>query len=253
MFEDLQQIDKSDTGKRLVSGVIAIALECALVLAMVVVPLIFFSVLPEGEILTFLIAPPPPPPAPPPPAPPAGSAARATPKAAIVDPNQFVAPTEIPKDIPAPSDEAPIIGVGGNIVGGIPGGVMGGSQQGVLGGALGGIISGTSSSAAPPPPPPPKRREAIKVGGNVMESRLIRKIEPAYPELAKRARVQGRVVLIVNVDEEGSVSDIKVSSGHPLLNDAAINAVKQWKYSPTLLNGEPVPVIATVTVIFNLK
>jgi periplasmic protein TonB len=252
MFEDLQKIDQSDTGKRLVSGLIAIALECALVLAMVIVPLIFFSVLPEGEILTFLIAPPPPPPAPPPPAPPAGSAARATPKVAIVDPNQFVAPNEIPRDIPAPSDEAPIIGVGGNIVGGIPGGVIGGVPGGVIGGVVGGLIN-ASSNTAPPPPPPPKRREAIKVGGNVMESRLIRKIEPAYPELAKRARVQGRVVLIVNVDEEGNVSDIKISSGHPLLNDAAITAVKQWKYSPTLLNGEPVPVIATVTVIFNLK
>ena len=61
------------------------------------------------------------------------------------------------------------------------------------------------------------------------------------------------MVLVVTVDEEGSVSEIKVTNGHPLLDEAAISAVKQWKYSPTLLNGEPVPVIATVTVIFNLK
>jgi len=253
MFEDVQEMGKSDTGKRLVSAVIAITLEVALVCAMVVVPLIFFNVLPEGEILTFLIAPPPPPPAPPPPAPPSGGAARSAPRAAVVDPNSFVAPTEIPRDIPAPTDDAPVIGVG-NIVGGIPGGVVGGVPGGVVGGVVGGLISaGPSGGAPPPPPPPPKKREAIKVGGNVMESRLIRRIEPAYPELAKRARVQGRVILQVNVDEEGNVSDIKVSSGHPLLNDAAINAVKQWKYSPTLLNGEPVPVYATVTVIFNLK
>jgi protein TonB len=78
-------------------------------------------------------------------------------------------------------------------------------------------------------------------------------VEPVYPELAKRARVQGRVILVVTVDEEGNVSDIRVSSGHPLLDEAALTAVRQWKYSPTLLNGEPVPVIATVTVIFNLK
>jgi len=252
MFEDIQEMGKSDTARRLLSGVVAIALEGALVLAMVVVPLIFFNVLPEGELLTFLIAPPPPPPAPPPPAPPASSGGRVAPKVAVVDPNSFVAPTEIPKDIAPPSDESPIIGVG-NIVGGIPGGVVGGIAGGVPGGVVGGLIAGTPTAAPPPPPPPPKRRDAIKVGGNVMESRLIRKIEPTYPELAKRARVQGRVILVVNVDEEGNVSDIKVSSGHPLLNDAAINAVKQWKYSPTLLNGEPVPVIATVTVIFNLK
>ena len=91
------------------------------------------------------------------------------------------------------------------------------------------------------------------MGGNVQESKLIRRVAPVYPELAKRARVQGKVVLVVTVDEEGNVSDIRVSTGHPLLNEAAISAVKQWKYSPTLLNGEPVPVIATVTVIFNLK
>ena len=97
------------------------------------------------------------------------------------------------------------------------------------------------------------KRDPIKVGGNVQESKLIRRVEPVYPELAKRARVQGTVVLVVTVDEEGNVSDIKVSSGHPLLNEAAKAAVAQWKYSPTLLNGEPVPVIATVTVIFNLK
>ena len=71
--------------------------------------------------------------------------------------------------------------------------------------------------------------------------------------MAKRARVSGVVILQVTVDEEGSVSDVRTLRGHPLLDDAAITAVKQWKYSPTLLNNEPVPVIATVTVIFNLR
>jgi TonB family protein len=95
------------------------------------------------------------------------------------------------------------------------------------------------------------RRPPIKVGGNVQESKIIRRVEPVYPELAKRARVQGRVVLLVTVDEEGSVAEIKVTNGHPLLDEAAVTAVRQWKYSPTLLNGEPVPVIATVTVTFS--
>ena len=97
------------------------------------------------------------------------------------------------------------------------------------------------------------KRDPIRVGGNVQESKLIRRVEPTYPELAKRARVQGKVVLVVTVDEEGNVTDIRVTSGHPLLDEAAVSAVKQWKYSPTLLNGEPVPVIANVTVFFNLK
>jgi len=169
----------------------------------------------------------------------------------VVDPNQFVAPTEIPKEIPPPSDEAPVIGVS-NIVGGIPGGVAGGVTGGVPGGVVGNLLN-SATPAAPPPPPKPVKRDPIKVGGNVQESKLIRRVEPIYPELAKRARVQGRVVLVVTVDEEGNVSEINITSGHPLLNEAAVTAVKQWKYSPTLLNGEPVPVIATVTVIFNLK
>ncbi len=117
---------------------------------------------------------------------------------------------------------------------------------------VGGLLSNVAP-VAPPPPPKPVKRDPIRVGGNVQESKLIRRVEPTYPELAKRARVQGQVVLVVTVDEEGNVADIKVTKGHPLLDEAALNAVRQWKYSPTLLNGEPVPVIATVTVIFNLK
>jgi len=168
----------------------------------------------------------------------------------MVDPTRFVAPTEIPKEIPPPVDEPPQVGVSG-VIGGLPSGISGGVVGG-QGGTVGGILGG----APPPPPPPPPRpikREPIRVGGNVQESKLIRKVEPVYPELAKRARVSGVVVLQVTVDEEGNVAELRVLKGHPLLNDAAEAAVRQWKYSPTLLNGEPVPVIATVTVIFNLR
>ncbi len=242
MFEYVEEMNKSDMAKRIVSMVVSLVIHVVLIITVVILPLVFFNVLPESEILTFLIAPPPPPPP---------TNVQTAPKAAVVDPNQFVAPTEIPKEIPPPVDEAPVIGVS-NIVGGIPGGVSGGVQGGVPGGVVGGLLSNVAP-VAPPPPPKPVKRDPIQVGGNVQESKLIRKIEPSYPELAKRARVQGKVVLVVTVDEEGNVADIKITSGHPLLDEAAINAVKQWKYSPTLLNGEPVPVIATVTVIFNLK
>ena len=86
----------------------------------------------------------------------------------------------------------------------------------------------------------------------MQESKILRRVDPVYPELAKRARVDQIVMLEVSVDEEGNVANVRVIRGHPLLDQAAIDAVKQWKYSPTLLNGEPVPVIATVTVIFKL-
>ena len=106
-------------------------------------------------------------------------------------------------------------------------------------------------SPAPPAPPVPPSPEPMR-GGNVQEARLLRKVDPSYPPLAKRTRVQGSVTLQVSVDEKGNVSGVKILRGHPLLNDEAMRAVRQWKYSPTLLNGEPVPAIATVTVIFKL-
>jgi protein TonB len=87
----------------------------------------------------------------------------------------------------------------------------------------------------------------------VQESLLIRRVEPKYPELARRARISGVVILKVTVDEEGDVSEVRVLRGLPLLQEAAVEAVRQWKYSPTYLNGEPVPVSAAVTVIFNLR
>lgn len=114
---------------------------------------------------------------------------------------------------------------------------------------------------APIPPPPgvwetqtqPSGVKPIQVAGKFPESKLIRRVEPIYPELAKTARVQGKVVLAISVDEEGNVIDAEVTKGHPLLNDAAVEAVRQWKYSPTFLNGQPVAVKATVSLVFNLK
>jgi len=170
-----------------------------------------------------------------------------------LDPNKFTAPTEIPKDIPPPVDDIPVMSSlnldgGTGVPGGVPGGVIGGVPGGVAGGVLGGV-----PGAPPPPPPPPKAKPPIRVGGNVQNSKLIQKIDPVYPELAKRARVAGIVLLQVTVDEQGSVQDVKLIRGHPLLNQSAIDAVRQWRYSPTLLNGEPVQVIATVTVNFVLR
>jgi TonB family protein len=110
-----------------------------------------------------------------------------------------------------------------------------------------------TSGSTPVSPLQAPKREPLRVGGNVQESKLIQKVEPVYPEVAKAARVSGTVILQVTVNEEGQVWDVKVLRGHPLLNEAAVSAVKQWLYSPTYLNGEPVPVIATVTVIFNYR
>jgi protein TonB len=91
------------------------------------------------------------------------------------------------------------------------------------------------------------------VGGDVQESKLLLKVVPVYPALAIVARAAGSVILEAEIDEEGNVANVKIVSGHPLLVNAAAQAVKRWKYSPTLLNGEPQSVLATVTVVFRLK
>jgi len=148
-------------------------------------------------------------------------------------PSQYMSPASIPH---AGS------GVTGGVVGGVAGGVVGGVANGILGGM------------APPAPPVPvaKKVAPVRVGGNVSEARLIRRVDPVYPETARRARVEGVVLLEVNIDERGDVTNVRVIQGHLLLCQPAVEAVKQWKYSPTVLNGTPVPVVSTVMLPFRL-
>ena len=135
------------------------------------------------------------------------------------------------------------------VVGGVVGGVPGGQAGGVLGGIIGGVTGGP-----PPPPPPPKAQtpQRIRVGGQVEAAKLIYKPTPEYPPLAKMARIQGTVRLEAVIAKDGTIQDLKVLSGHPLLVKAALDAVKQWRYQPTLLNGEPVEVVTEIDVNFTL-
>ena len=98
-----------------------------------------------------------------------------------------------------------------------------------------------------------KGPQRIRVGGNVQQANLIRKVTPVYPPLAKQARISGTVELNAVIGKDGTVQDLKVAKGHPLLVQAAIDAVKQWRYKPTLLNGEPVEVQTTIDVNFTLS
>ncbi len=103
-----------------------------------------------------------------------------------------------------------------------------------------------------PPPPPITQAERIRQGGDVQAANLIYQVNPVYPWLARQTRVQGAVVMEAVINKEGSIESLRVITGHPLLNQAALDAVKQWRYRPTMLNGEPVEVITTVTVTFTL-
>ena len=154
--------------------------------------------------------------------------------------NPNAAPIEAPKEIVPEAPAAPGISTG------VPGGVEGGIPGGVMGGVVGGL-----PEAPPPPPPPPTA--PVRVGGNIKPPTKTRDVKPVYPPIAQSARVQGVVIIEATIGADGRVKEAKVLRGQPLLDQAALDAVKQWQFTPTLLNNVPVPVIMTVTVNFTLQ
>ena len=116
----------------------------------------------------------------------------------------------------------------------------------------GGVPGGDPNGTGPGTPPPSPSTGPIRTGGDIHPPLKVRHVVPVYPEIARAARVQGDVVLDCTISNEGRVVDVKVLSGHALLQAAAVDAVRQWVYRPTLLNGVPVPVVMTVTVHFTL-
>ena len=175
-------------------------------------------------------------PAPPPPAPP--RPARAAPSAAS---NPALPPVEAPPAIlpePAVTPSASAIGE-----------AMGEGIEGVPDGVFGGV--GTPVVALPPPPPAPKL--PVRPGGRIEAPRIVTRVQPVYPSIAQASRVGGIVVIEALIGEDGRVRDATVLRGHQLLKDAALDAVRQWVFTPTRLNGEPVAVLMTVTVVFSLN
>ena len=162
--------------------------------------------------------------------------------------NQLLAPKVIPKTINHIEEAAPPPDAGMGVAGGT-------GDAGAVGGVLGGVLGGVPGAPPPPPPPPPKAKPTgpQRIGGQVAEANLIRKVAPAYPPLAKSARVQGTVKFTATISKDGNIENLQLVSGHPLLVNAAKEAVLQWKYKPTLLNGEPVEVITEIIVNFTLS
>ncbi len=128
---------------------------------------------------------------------------------------------------------------------------------GVPGGVVGGVSGGTVSHMTEPPPPPPPapafEGPTLRVGEGIKPPTKIRDVKPVYPPVAAEARVQGVVIVEVRIDEQGRVSDARILRSIPLLDEAALDAVRQWEFTPTLMNGKPVPVIMTATVNFMLQ
>jgi protein TonB len=242
MFEDslLESGGRLKT-KRGRTTTFAIFLEILLIGVMVLMPLIFTEALPKQQLMTFLVAPPPPPPPPPPAAAPVKIVHQI--QTDIVN-GALRTPTKIPQKIQMiKEDEAPPQMAAAGVVGGVPGGIPGGQ----MGGVLGGIIN--SGTVAVPKVAAPQR---VRVSAGVTSGLLVRKVNPVYPPLARQARISGTVILRAVISKDGSIENLSLVSGHPMLAPAAIDAVKQWKYKPYLLNGEPVEVDTEVQVNFTL-
>jgi periplasmic protein TonB len=229
--------------RKFVDFLIALAGQTAFVILLILLPLCYTQAFnpPEFERMMLIMPPPPPPP----------PLVReiVKPKASLFQNGKLFAPRTVPKHIEivkeAPEETPGSAGVAGGVPGGVPGGT--------LGGVLGGILSPGNQPVPPPPPPRPvKSNRPLLVGGRVQAPRLIQKIQPVYPPLARETKTQGAVVLDCVIDKQGNVIQIKLVSGNPLLVQAAFAAVRQWKYQPTLLDGVPFAVEMRVTVTFTM-
>jgi protein TonB len=245
MFEDsLIESGGRLRTKRGATTLVSFILQVILIGILVILPLVFTEALPKQQLMTFLVAPPPPPPPPPPPA----AAPVKTVKVVQTDiiNGQLRTPTKIPEKVQMIKEEEappPVMSASG-VVGGVPGGVPGGQ----MGGVIGGIIS--STPVAVPKVAAPQR---VRVSQGVSQGLLVKKVQPTYPPLARQARIQGTVVLQAEISKDGTIENLRLISGHPMLAPAAIEAVKQWRYRPYMLNGEPVAVETTVMVNFTLS
>jgi periplasmic protein TonB len=246
MFEDslIESGGRKKGGRLAGTTLFSFVLQAILLGVLILIPLIYTEALPKQQLMTFLVAPPPPPPPPPPPA--------ATPVVKVqkiiseVNNGELRTPTKIPEKVKMIKEEEtppPVASIGG-VVGGVPGGVPGGQ----MGGVIGGIIS--STPVAVPKVATPQR---VRVSQGVSQGLLIHQVKPTYPPLARQARIQGSVILQAVIAKDGSIQNLKMVQGHPMLAPAAMDAVKQWRYKPYFLNGEPVEVETQITVNFTLS
>ncbi|MGA9979052.1 MAG: energy transducer TonB [Candidatus Sulfotelmatobacter sp.] len=249
LFTDvLLEVDGMQRRRHTLATVLSFVLQCLLLGGLLLVPLLFTEALPRQQLLSFLETPPPPPPPPP-------AASEAASKAeqrmeSDIENGRLRAPGRIPQKVKMiQEEEPPVDSSSGGVIGGVPGGIPGGQ----LGGVIGGIISSTSTLSAVPKLAIPAAPKRVRISQGVTKGMLIQKIEPAYPPLARAARIQGEVVLAAIISKNGEIQNLTLVSGHPMLTAAALEAVKQWRYRPYLLNGEPVEVETTIIVTFQLS
>jgi protein TonB len=218
----------------------SLAFLSLLLLALIVIPLFHTDPLPKRETLTMLYLQPPPAAG--------GNAAKfQAPKlVSTYTPTStgITAPVHKTQEAPPPP-----VGATGGVAGGVPGGVVGGVPGGVSSEMLNSAPS-VPVLAKSPVPTPVKR---MRIASRVAQANLIHDVPPQYPPEAGRARIEGTVVLMAVIGQDGTVKDVRVESGLPTLAQAAIDAVKQWRYKPYMIDGEPVEVDSRITINFTLS
>jgi protein TonB len=213
---------------------VSIVFHLCVIAGVIVSPLFATDELPEPPrateyVLVSARLPPPPP----------------TPQPASPLSNRNAAPVDAP-DIVAPEPPTPPVTSPGPTDFDVPGG------DPLAGPFVPGVVPGGEPLPPPPPPPPVAPKQPFRVSA-LQTPRKIRDMAPRYPAIAQASRVEGVVILEAVIAEDGSVQDVRVLRSKPLLDDAAVEAVRQWRFTPTLLGGQPVPVVMTVTVSFSLK
>lgn len=239
MFEQTF-VEGTQKTKKPLAVAASLSLQILALCVLILVPLIYTQALPSAELKSMLTAP----------APPTAPVAnpvktKTTPAPA---PRHFsatiIAPTVIPKRINTNVQEiaAPDVSV--------PGGSRDTGMQ--ADGVISSILNSAPETPAPAPPKPAPPPKPLRVATGVAEANLIRKVMPIYPALAKSARIQGTVEFTAVISKEGTIEHLQLVRGHPLLVQAAKEAVLQWRYRPTLLNGQPVEVVTDIIVNFTL-
>jgi protein TonB len=250
MFNTIVNPSSGVPRQRWTTTVLSAGVHVAVMIAIVLSTLYATDVLPEPRetIAVFIAAPVPPPPPPPAPVPqePARHVTTTVRRAPAAQPAPVAARPAIAAPIEAPDTIAAETGLEGGEF--IATGVDAGFEGGVPGGVVGGIIAGVD--LAPPPPPP--AAVPVRIGGAISTPRLIHRVPPEYPPVAVAAHIQGTVILEATVDTMGLVTDARVLRSHAVLGEAALDAVRQWRYEPLLLNGVATPFVLTVTVSFSL-
>jgi protein TonB len=242
MFQQTFVPDVS-SGRKPIGIAVSIVVQIVALAVLALLPLLVRQPVPAASLRLLLLGP----------TPPATTEQPVAKTSSVAQPNvprvrsfRLTAPLAIPKQISTVAESAP------------PAPDIG--EATALTAAGDSLLSGfgaTSSSIAPPKPraePEVKRQIGpLAVGGNVAAANLVHRVEPAYPPIAKAARIQGVVVFQAVIGADGQIRNLQLGEGHPLLVEAAKTAILQWRYRPTLLNGKPVEVLTTITVRFALS